>query len=1223
MNDRDTEVLPLPPRYRFRDLLLGDQPFPNDDRLHVEDFSLDSSLSQVQVEFYVNENTCKERLKLFFIKNQRSSLRIRLFNFSLKLLTCLLYIVRVLLDNPDQGIGCWGCPKYNYTFNGSSSEFHWAPILWVERKMALWVIQVIVATISFLETWLLIYLSYKGNIWEQIFHVSFVLEMINTLPFIITVFWPPLRNLFIPVFLNCWLAKHALENMINDFHRAILRTQSAMFNQVLILFCTLLCLVFTGTCGIQHLERAGGNLNLRTSFYFCIVTFSTVGFGDVTPKIWPSQLLVVILICVTLVVLPLQFEELVYLWMERQKSGGNYSRHRAQTEKHVVLCVSSLKIDLLMDFLNEFYAHPRLQDYYVVILCPSEMDVQVRRVLQIPLWSQRVIYLQGSALKDQDLMRAKMDNGEACFILSSRNEVDRTAADHQTILRAWAVKDFAPNCPLYVQILKPENKFHVKFADHVVCEEECKYAMLALNCICPATSTLITLLVHTSRGQEGQESPEQWQRMYGRCSGNEVYHIRMGDSKFFREYEGKSFTYAAFHAHKKYGVCLIGLKREENKSILLNPGPRHILGASDTCFYINITKEENSAFIFKQEEKQKRRGLAGQALYEGPSRLPVHSIIASMGTVAMDLQNTDCRPSQGGSGGGGGGGGGKLALPTENGSGSRRPSIAPVLEVADGSALLPCDLLSDQSEDEVTPSDDEGLSVVEYVKGYPPNSPYIGSSPTLCHLLPVKAPFCCLRLDKGCKHNSYEDAKAYGFKNKLIIVSAETAGNGLYNFIVPLRAYYRSRRELNPIVLLLDNKPDHHFLEAICCFPMVYYMEGSVDNLDSLLQCGIIYADNLVVVDKESTMSAEEDYMADAKTIVNVQTMFRLFPSLSITTELTHPSNMRFMQFRAKDSYSLALSKLEKRERENGSNLAFMFRLPFAAGRVFSISMLDTLLYQSFVKDYMITITRLLLGLDTTPGSGYLCAMKVTEDDLWIRTYGRLFQKLCSSSAEIPIGIYRTECHVFSSEPHDLRAQSQISVNMEDCDDTREAKGSWGTRAASGSGSTHGRHGGSADPAEHPLLRRKSLQWARKLSRKSSKQAGKAPAATEWITQQRLSLYRRSERQELSELVKNRMKHLGLPTTGYEDVANLTASDVMNRVNLGYLQDEMNDHHQNTLSYVLINPPPDTRLEPNDIVYLIRSDPLAHVGSSSQSRKSSCSNKLSSCNPATRDETQL
>lgn len=52
--------------------------------------------------------------------------------------------------------------------------------------------------------------------------------------------------------------------------------------------------------------------------------------------------------------------------------------------------------------------------------------------------------------------------------------------------------------------------------------------------------------------REGQQSPEQWQKMYGRCSGNEVYHIVLEESTFFAEYEGKSFTYASFHAHKKY-----------------------------------------------------------------------------------------------------------------------------------------------------------------------------------------------------------------------------------------------------------------------------------------------------------------------------------------------------------------------------------------------------------------------------------------------------------------------------------------------------------------------------------------------------------------------------------------------------------------------------------------------------------------------------------------------
>ncbi|KAM6453983.1 potassium channel subfamily T member 2 isoform 2-T2 [Liasis olivaceus] len=1155
MVDLENEVPPLPPRYRFRDLLLGDQGWQNDDR--------------VQIEFYMNENTFKERLKLFFIKNQRSSLRIRLFNFSLKLLSCMLYIVRVLLDEPYQQHGCkelnQGCSSQNNT----SAEIDWSLIIWVNRSLPLWGLQVSVALISLLETTLLSYLSYKGNIWEQVVRIPFLLEIINAIPFIITIFCPALRNLFIPVFLNCWLAKHALENMINDLHRAIQRTQSAMFNQVLILISTLLCLIFTCICGIQHLERAGNKLTLFDSLYFCIVTFSTVGFGDVTPKIWPSKLLVVIMICVALVVLPIQFEQLAYLWMERQKSGGNYSRHRAQTEKHVVLCVSSLKIDLLMDFLNEFYAHPRLQDYYVVILCPTEMDVQVRRVLQIPMWSQRVIYLQGSALKDQDLLRAKMDNAEACFILSSRCEVDRTAADHQTILRAWALKDFAPNCPLYVQILKPENKFHIKFADHVVCEEEFKYAMLALNCICPATSTLITLLVHTSRGQEGQQSPEQWQKMYGRCSGNEVYHINLEESVFFAEYEGKSFTYASFHAHKKFGVCLIGVRREDNKNILLNPGPRYIMSSSDICFYINITKEENSAF---KKQEQHRKNHSSRLFYHGPSRLPVHSIIASMGTVAIDLQDTGCRSPNATT----------LTLPSEAAKTGRRPSIAPVLEVADTSALHSCDLLSDQSEDETTPSDEEVLNGLEYLKGYPPYSPYIGSSPTFCHLLHEKTPFCCLRLDKGCQHNYYEDAKAYGFKNKIIIVAAETAGNGLYNFIVPLRAYYRPKKELNPIVLLLDNPPDMHFLDAICWFPMVYYMVGSIDNLDDLLRCGVTFAANMVVVDKESTMSAEEEYMADAKTIVNVQTLFRLFSSLSIITELTHPANMRFMQFRAKDCYSLALSKLEKKEREKGSNLAFMFRLPFAAGRVFSISMLDTLLYQSFVKDYMISITRLLLGLDTTPGSGFLCSMKITEDDLWIRTYARLYQKLCSSTGDIPIGIYRTESQKL------VTSESQISISVEEWEDTKDNKEQFNYR-------TNHRNSTSSDQSDHPLLRRKSMQWARRLSRKVPKHSAKT---AEKISQQRMNLYRRSERQELAELVKNRMKHLGLSTAGY---------------------DEMNDH-QNTLSYILINPSPDTRLELNDVVYLIRPDPLSYVPKSTSSQKNSFCNAIGQ---DTREETQL
>lgn len=69
-----------------------------------------------------------------------------------------------------------------------------------------------------------------------------------------------------------------------------------------------------------------------------------------------------------------------------------------------------------------------------------------------------------------------------------------------------------------------------------------------------------------------------------------------------------------------------------------------------------------------------------------------------------------------------------------------------------------------------------------------------------------------------------------------------------------------------------------------------------------------------------------------------------------------------------------------QKEKERGSHISYMFRLPFAAGNVFSASMLDTLLYQAFVKDYLITFVRLLLGIDQAVGSGHLsCVSKVNK----------------------------------------------------------------------------------------------------------------------------------------------------------------------------------------------------------------------------------------------------
>nr|XP_036669637.1 potassium channel subfamily T member 2 isoform X1 [Drosophila suzukii] len=1342
-------------------------------------------IPRVRVEYYVNENTFKERLQLYFIKNQRSSLRIRIADLFFKLLSCVLYIIRVILDKNPTFITCHGCEVGNKTefiisAKLTEEEFqenpiiNWDAILWVNRPTVLWVLQLLLAMVSLTQSLVLTYLGYKGNIWQQILSFHFILELVTTIPFALTIVHPPLRNLFIPIFLNCWLAKRSLENMFNDLHRAMQKSQSALSQQLTILSATLLCLVFTSVCGIQHFQRAGHrHLNLFQSTYYVVVTFSTVGYGDFVPDIWPSQLYMVIMICVALIVLPTQFEQLAFTWMERQKLGGSYSSHRAQSEKHVVVCSTTLHADTIMDFLNEFYAHPLLQDFYVVLLSPMELDTTMRMILQVPIWAQRVIYIQGSCLKDGDLARARMNEAEACFILAARNYADKTAADEHTILRSWAVKDFAPNVPQYVQIFRPEHKLHVKFAEHVVCEDEFKYALLANNCTCPGASTLVTLLLHTSRGQEGQQSPEEWHRLYGKCSGNEIYHIVLGDSRFFGEYEGKSFTYASFHSHRKYGVALVGVRPAElpefyEETILLNPGPRHIMKKDDTCYYMSITKEENSAFVVNQNQTSdptagaKEGGGAGGGPSSSASPHPAAAtanptttttittttvqatttttisttftsstlLSASTTTATINATSTaaaapppvpsvcvrvphspsydsgggttntgtthlqpypypqsypqtypqshppmqtpdsgefaslfvpsdnptaviisDSRqnlkdttvtqtaatittttlppphqtmgsPSMaGGSGGGGGGGlglgsahsmgtslsitpaaltttGNHLDVPFANNPnllspdvlnqrrGSRRPSILPVPDMFTSSSFSIAGNddgeEGDESDDEI---DDEmpwrsPSEKIAIVKGFPPVSPFIGVSPTLCYLLKEKKPLCCLQLAQVCEHCSYRNAKEYQWQNKTIILAADYASNGIYNFIIPLRAHFRSKTSLNPIILLLERRPDVAFLDALSYFPLVYWMLGSIDCLDDLLRAGITLAESVVVVNKELSNSAEEDSLSDCNTIVAVQNMFKFFPSIKSITELSQSSNMRFMQFRAHDKYALHLSKMEKREKERGSHISYMFRLPFAAGAVFSASMLDTLLYQAFVKDYVITFVRLLLGIDQAPGSGFLTSMRITKDDMWIRTYGRLYQKLCSTTCEIPIGIYRTQdtsnadtSHVSNSpverwgpfsafSRHCVRLRPSYDEETGTPDSTKDSTEMLRGVTYRPPGSATG---GASSFRPQPQRQRSVNCLGGCSERKgSSYSINLADEARDNHAQQ-------IERAEIANLVRSRMESLNLPTIDYDDVSE----------------------KRNHLSYVIINPSCDLKLEEGDLIYLVRPSPFS------------------------------
>ena len=67
-------------------------------------------------------------------------------------------------------------------------------------------------------------------------------------------------------------------------------------------------------CGFQHFQRAGNkHFGLFDSTWFVIVTFSTVGYGDVVPDIWPTKTYMMIVIGAAFIVLPNQVIAYIYI----------------------------------------------------------------------------------------------------------------------------------------------------------------------------------------------------------------------------------------------------------------------------------------------------------------------------------------------------------------------------------------------------------------------------------------------------------------------------------------------------------------------------------------------------------------------------------------------------------------------------------------------------------------------------------------------------------------------------------------------------------------------------------------------------------------------------------------------------------------------------------------------------------------------------------------------
>ena len=156
------------------------------------------------------------------------------------------------------------------------------------------------------------------------------------------------------------------------------------------------------------------------SFYFTIVTITTVGYGDITPNLWYAKLVTICIILTAFIILPAQITHVLQILLFRPLYLGEYI---PQTHhKHIVIS-GILDYELLNRCLCEFFhpSHnpPEYSEYkfIVVILSPLKPTVQVDFLIKSQ-FKNRVEYYIGSAKSPADLNRVKLDSALAVYIIS-------------------------------------------------------------------------------------------------------------------------------------------------------------------------------------------------------------------------------------------------------------------------------------------------------------------------------------------------------------------------------------------------------------------------------------------------------------------------------------------------------------------------------------------------------------------------------------------------------------------------------------------------------------------------------------------------------------------------------------------------------------------------------------------------------------------------------------
>ena len=320
---------------------------------------------------------------------------------------------------------------------------------------------------------------------------------------------------------------------------------------------TLISIIFISNAIILELENDYIRDNLDNEeeeefykfhdiFYFELVTLSTVGLGDITPKTDLGRLTIIITIIITIAVIPVMPAKISIVFSLNSKYSRIKYNKNSKIPKHLVL-VGNCGPESFEACLEELYHEDHANLDFDTVIMQKNPDEKMLKIFDKKSYFNKIFYLSGDVLDHKDLERAKINNSICAIILANKVTSNHKKEDFFNIMKAFSlvkysniINDTKNNMRVLLQLILPETKeiyYNTLLQNkeneqniEIICLEEIKLQLLGKSCQCPGINTIIAMLI-TSKKPDIQIKDiyklDPWMKEYLMGLENEIYCIKI------------------------------------------------------------------------------------------------------------------------------------------------------------------------------------------------------------------------------------------------------------------------------------------------------------------------------------------------------------------------------------------------------------------------------------------------------------------------------------------------------------------------------------------------------------------------------------------------------------------------------------------------------------------------------------------------------------------------